>query len=209
MTTVLEPEVDLLTSVLQDASVAGQLAHAPSGWRTLTPFELEEMQVTPAMIERVLALQQLVRTSYPPLPLTPMASPRKVAEHYQARLGALTIEVLVALGLDGRHRLRGEVELARGGSFAAALTCADVLRPLIKMGATGFLLLHNHPSGDPTPSQQDIEMTIALEAAALVVGVPLLDHLVIGARGGGYCSLYELGHLPGAPCQRTVNDSSS
>jgi len=206
MSTVLEPEAELLWAVLRDAALAKKLARAPGGWRTLTRYELDELELDHEAQSAVLALQQLVKTGYPPLPIDPLLSPQRVAAHYQARLGGLTTEVLLALGLDGRHRLRGEVELARGGSHAAVLTPADVLRPLVKMGATGFLLVHNHPSGDPTPSEQDLEMTAGLEAAALIVGIPLLDHLVIGARGGGYTSLFERGVLtPRSTTSTAVN----
>ncbi len=72
---------------------------------------------------------------------------------------------------------------------------ADVLRPMIRVGASGFILVHNHPSSDATPSDQDIELTENLVRAGAVVGIHLVDHVVIGARGGGYASVYDLGLL--------------
>lgn len=89
----------------------------------------------------------------------------------------------------------GEFEVAQGGRHGAAVTAADVLRPVIRAAGSAFILVHNHPSGDPTPSSEDIHMTKALRNAGLVVGVPLLDHIVIGARGGGYVSLSDRGVL--------------
>ncbi len=76
-----------------------------------------------------------------------------------------------------------------------ALRVADILRPLLRVGAAAFILLHNHPSGDPTPSAEDTKLTLALREAAEFVGVPLVDHIVIGARGGGAVSMHDIGVL--------------
>ena len=209
MVTKLDPEISQLALLVGDTAIARKLARAPGGWRSLSRHELGEMKLGDSTIEQVLALQHLVQRSYIPLPEEPLNNPQQVAAAYDARLGDLPYEVLIALGLTSRHRLLGEVELSRGGAHAAALTPADVLRPLIRMGATGFIVLHNHPGGDPAPSREDLAMTSALEAAADIVGLTLLDHLVIGARGGGYKSLYEMGHLPRSlPSRTTVNDTS-
>ena len=69
----------------------------------------------------------------------------------------------------------------------------DLFRPLIRAGAHGFLLCHNHPSGDPNPSAEDVAMTRAVAEVSDIVGIPLLDHIIVGARGGGWTSLLELG----------------
>ncbi len=206
----LDPEISLLTLLLGDTSTAKKLSKAPGGWRTLNRLELAQLKVNETVVDQVLALQQLVERSYPPVPDEPLNNPRLVAEAYDARLGGLPYEVLVAIGLDSRFRFLGEVELSRGGAHAAALTPADALRPLLRMGATACILLHNHPSGDPTPSREDLEMTAVLEAAADIVGITLVDHLVIAGRGGGsFKSLYELGHLPRSqPKRANVNDTS-
>ena len=79
--------------------------------------------------------------------------------------------------------------LASGGAHGCALTTRDVFRPLIRVGATGVVIVHNHPSGDPKPSREDIEMTQVILDAGIVLGVPLLDHIIVGARGGGWASL--------------------
>jgi DNA repair protein RadC len=59
---------------------------------------------------------------------------------------------------------------------------SDVLRAAIRLGASGFVLVHNHPSGDPTPSAEDVVFTQHTLRAALAVGVPLLDHVVVAGR---------------------------
>jgi DNA repair protein RadC len=60
---------------------------------------------------------------------------------------------------------------------------ADPLRLALRTGASGFVLVHNHPSGDPVPSKEDVAFTRRVAEAAVVVGIPLLDHVVV-ARGG-------------------------
>jgi DNA repair protein RadC len=99
------------------------------------------------------------------------------------RLASLEHEEVWLLCLDGRNGLRGAHRIAQGGLHGCALTPRDVLRPAIRDGASAIVLLHNHPSGDPAPSSDDIHMTRALIIACDVVGLTLLDHVVI-ARGG-------------------------
>lgn len=96
-------------------------------------------------------------------------------------------EVWLAL-LSGGSEVRGLVKVSQGGVHAAALLPVDVLRPVIASGETKFVLAHNHPSGDPTPSPQDIDMTRALLRACRVVDVTCLDHLIV-TRDGAWSSL--------------------
>ena len=107
------------------------------------------------------------------------------------RLASLDHEEVWLLMLDGRNGLKSVARIAQGGLHGCALTPRDVLRPALRDGASAVILVHNHPSGEPTPSGEDVEMTRAVVAACEVVGVPLLDHVVV-ARGGA-SSLLELG----------------
>ena len=102
------------------------------------------------------------------------------------------------LSLDGRYGLKSARRIAQGGLHGCALLTRDVLGPALRDGASAFVLIHNHPSGDPAPSAEDIAMTRAVRAAGELVGVPLIDHVVI-ARGGA-CSLNEGSEVE--PCQR-------
>jgi DNA repair protein RadC len=112
-----------------------------------------------------------------------MASFEAVVAWARPRIAHLEHEEVWLLGLDGRNGLRSAARIAQGGLHGTALTPSDVLRPAVRSGASAIILLHNHPSGDPTPSADDLRMTAALEQACRVVGVPLLDHVVV-ARGG-------------------------
>lgn len=94
-------------------------------------------------------------------------------------LGALCHEELWLLALDGRSRLRACRRIAMGGIHGAAVRISDPLRAALQTSASGFILVHNHPSGDATPSVEDVRFTRAVAAAAVVIGVPLLDHVVV------------------------------
>lgn len=99
------------------------------------------------------------------------------------RLVPLDHEELWLLALDGRSRVRAVRCVAKGGLHGMGVRPADPLRIALRAAASGFVLVHNHPSGDPTPSNEDIVFTRRVAAAAAVVGAPLLDHVVV-ARGG-------------------------
>jgi DNA repair protein RadC len=98
------------------------------------------------------------------------------------RLATLDHEELWLLALDGHHGLRGARLVASGGIHGLHVAARDALRIALREGASAFVLVHNHPSGDPTPSPEDVAFTRTVERAAGVVGTPLLDHVVIARR---------------------------
>lgn len=106
-----------------------------------------------------------------------------VATWATPRLAPLTHEELWMLALDGRSQLRAARCIAKGGLHGLGARAADPLRAALRADASAFVLVHNHPSGDSTPSREDIAFTASVAAAAEAVGVPLLDHVVV-ARGG-------------------------
>jgi DNA repair protein RadC len=118
------------------------------------------------------------------------ASFEAVAQWAQPRLAALDHEEVWLLCLDAKNALRSARCIARGGLHGCALRPADVLRPALEDASSGIVIVHNHPSGDPTPSVADIEMTRALLEACEIIGLQLLDHVIV-ARSGAQ-SLREL-----------------
>lgn len=104
------------------------------------------------------------------------------------RLAQLEHEEVWLLALDGRNALKSARRVGQGGCHGCALTTRDILSPALRDGASAIILVHNHPSGDPRPSQEDVEMTKRLASACEVVGLSLFDHVVI-ARGGA-CSIF-------------------
>jgi DNA repair protein RadC len=99
-----------------------------------------------------------------------------------ARLSTLDHEELWVLCLDGRHGMRAAVMVASGGIHGLHVTVRDVLRAAVKEAASAFVLVHNHPSGDPTPSEEDNAFTRAVVESATVLGTPMLDHVIVARR---------------------------
>ncbi len=112
------------------------------------------------------------------------------------RLAALAHEELWMLAVDGQNALRAARRVAQGGLHGLHVAARDPLRLALREAASAFILVHNHPSGDPTPSKEDVEFTERVARAADVVGTPLLDHVIV-ARGG-YTSMLDRSILPDA-----------
>lgn len=98
------------------------------------------------------------------------------------RLAGLTQEVFLVIGVDTRNGLLDVVEVARGSLAHVEVHPREVFRPLIRMAAAGGVLVHNHPSGDPTPSHEDGMLTYRMREVGRVLGIPIIDHVVIGDR---------------------------
>ena len=128
------------------------------------------------------------------LPRAPrLTGPTDVAAWGQAALGALSHEELWVIALDARHALLAARKVGQGGTRGVSVSARDILRVALRAGAAAFVLVHNHPSGDPTPSEEDVTMTAAIAAAGATVGLPLVDHVVVGRDG--HASLYALGQM--------------
>ncbi|HZO14441.1 MAG TPA: DNA repair protein RadC [Polyangiaceae bacterium] len=127
-------------------------------------------------------------------PREPVGSPAEVAACFAPRIGGLDHEQMWVLSLDGRNRLRGSRRVAQGGAHGLAVSAREILGAALSDGASGFVLVHNHPSGSPEPSDEDVSMTAIVAEAADIVGVPLLDHVVVTASGA-YTSMLDEGLL--------------
>jgi DNA repair protein RadC len=135
--------------------------------------------------------RRLALSSIGPRPTFP--SSEEVARWGRIRLSPLDHEQVWVLSLDGKNGLRGARRIAEGGLHGCSLQPRDVLRAVVRDAASSFVLVHNHPSGDPTPSAEDIELTAAVARAASVIGTPLVDHVIVA--GAEHASLYDLGIL--------------
>jgi DNA repair protein RadC len=112
-----------------------------------------------------------------------MNAPRKVVQAAAALLENEAVEVFGAFFLNAKHRIIGWGEISRGTINMSLVHPREVFGPAIRLGCAGVIVVHNHPSGDPTPSREDIEVTRRLARAGGLLGVHLLDHIVIGGRG--------------------------
>ena len=106
--------------------------------------------------------------------------PNDIFERMRMRTVGLRQEVFCVFGLDGPGRIIVEAEVARGGLAQVEVHPREVFRPLIRHSAAATILAHNHPSGDPTPSAEDVSLTRRLASAGILLGIPILDHIVVG-----------------------------
>jgi DNA repair protein RadC len=102
------------------------------------------------------------------------------------------VEVLRVLLLSTRHDVLRRVTVSRGGLSSAHVHPREVFRPAILASAAAIIVVHNHPSGDPEPSAEDVEVTRRLARAGELLGIPLLDHVIV-ARNVRYVSMRERG----------------
>ena len=123
-----------------------------------------------------------------------IAGAESVAAWAQQRLATLEHEELWVLAVDGRNCLRGARRAASGGLHGMNACARDPLRIALREGASAFVLVHNHPSGDPTPSTDDLRFTHVVMEGAEAIGTPLVDHVVVSRTG--HVSMLERGILP-------------
>jgi DNA repair protein RadC len=113
-----------------------------------------------------------------------------------AEMQALPHESLRVLLLDTRHGLLDDREVSRGSLNESIAHPREIFRPAIALGAYAIAVAHNHPSGDPQPSEADRRLTRRLAEAGTLLQIPLVDHVIIGARRGDlppYFSFREAG----------------
>jgi DNA repair protein RadC len=153
----------------------------------LTPRQAHQFRMTVRLVLRLLlrvSYHDRLRVKEPDeiyLLLKPL-----IAEHpYQEQFWVVM--------LDTRVRVIATKCIALGTLDTAVLTAREVFRPAIQHSASSIITAHNHPSGDPTPSQEDIAMVKRLTEAGELIGIPHLDHLVIG--DDTFHSLRQLGHI--------------
>jgi len=141
--------------------------------------------VGPAKAAQIKAAIELGRRLAKPttedLPL--ITSPQDVAELVQYKMAQLEQEELWVLLLDSRnHHIHTDM-LYRGSLNASTVRPAEIYKAGIRHNAAALIIVHNHPSGDPSPSPEDIQLTRMLIEAGQMLELPILDHIVIGARG--------------------------
>ena len=122
-----------------------------------------------------------------------LSSPREVANLLFPKMINLQREVVILIILNARNRPIRIVEISRGGLDASSIQPRDIFREALRSNGARIILAHNHPSGDPSPSREDISITERIAEAGRLLGIPLLDHIIIG--DGRYLSLKERGYL--------------
>ena len=136
------------------------------------------------------------RIAHEEIARTPLDKPDLVYQLLGAEMRQLGKESLRVVLLDTKLRLMRVEEISLGSLNECLAHPRDILRPAISHNAYGFILVHNHPSGDPSPSEADRRLTIRISEAARLLQVNLLDHLIIGTPAPGrlpYFSFREAG----------------
>lgn len=107
-------------------------------------------------------------------------SPEKVANLYMSEMRILETEHVFLLLLDSKNGLIKKIVLSSGSINASVLEAREVYVHALRHNATGIILLHNHPSGNPTPSKADEVVTLKILEAGTIIGINLIDHIIIG-----------------------------
>ena len=176
--------------LLQDGGLPGLCALGPEHLRRLA------RGVGAAKATRLGAVLELGRRlSYDSLSKKNLLSdPSQVGRYLVERLAGETQEVMGGLLLDAKNRLVKDAPLFRGTVLNASVAPGPLFRLAILAGAAGVILYHNHPSGDPEPSPEDLATTRRFVAAGREIGIEVKDHVVVGR--GRWMSFHERGLLP-------------
>jgi DNA repair protein RadC len=160
----------------------------------LRPEELRQQVkgIGPTKLCQVIAALQLgLRAAAPPLRQVELNNPGAVYGYLAPRMAYLDHEQFVVILLNAKNRVI-DVEPVSVGTLTTSLVHPrEIFKPAIRRSAYAIILAHNHPSGDPTPSPEDREVTRRLIMAGRLIGIEVLDHLIIGH--GAYTSLRERG----------------
>ncbi len=181
-------QIESATELLRRFGSLERLANATPGELTTVPG------IGPARAAAVKAAVELGRRILAPSPdgRPSISSPEDAAALLMPIMQNLDQEHLVTLVLDTRNRLVGEpVEIYKGSLNTSLVRIAEIFRPAIRANAAGIIVAHCHPSGDPTPSPEDVSITKAIVEAGRLLDIDCLDHLVIGR--GRYVSLKSKG----------------
>ena len=179
--------------------VANRVLEAAGGAHGLTRRSQADLRrlkgIGAAKAAQILAAVELGRRTLVRQPerRVQLGSPREVASYLLPGHGARPVEQFGILLLDTKHRVLKTAVLSVGTLDASLVHPREVFREAAGGGAAAIVLFHNHPSGDPTPSGEDVALTARLVEAGRLMGIEVIDHLVLAdAR---YCSFREMGRL--------------
>jgi len=153
--------------------------------------------VGPCKASRLLAAIELGRRLHalPEAAEPRLSSSQEVYRAFAAVLSDEVQECFWAVALNTRHRMVARALVGRGGIDACPVAPADAFRPLIREAAAAAIFVHNHPSGVPEPSREDVQLTTRLCEVGHLLGIPVLDHVILGR--GRYFSFLDAGLIAG------------
>ncbi len=144
--------------------------------------ELMELKgVKEAKATQILAMCELYkRFKVSELTQIKISKPSDVAKLVLDELRMLRQEVLILINLDTKNKVISKKEIFKGGLNSSLVHPREIFKEAVKDSAASIIICHNHPSGDPTPSRDDINITTRLKECGKMMGIELLDHLIIG-----------------------------
>lgn len=122
-----------------------------------------------------------------------LSSPSCVASYFMEDMRHHAQEILKVVHVNTRMKMIGSEDISRGTVNASVISPRELFREALQKNAVSIILLHNHPSGDPEPSREDVLVTKRIYEAGALIGIDLLDHIIIGDRK--YISLRESGFM--------------
>lgn len=122
-----------------------------------------------------------------------ISTPNQIANIYIPKFRGKKNEIFTTILLNSANQIIRDVTISKGSLNASIVHARDVFKVAISESAASIILMHNHPSGNPKPSQEDIDITSQLVKAGEIIGIKIVDHLIIA--GDGYRSFAELGLL--------------
>ncbi|HZK29319.1 MAG TPA: DNA repair protein RadC [Clostridia bacterium] len=173
-------------TALQTAQKILVMTDGPKGLLDTSPEELREVPgIGPVKSVRILAAIELGQRAAADRQAEIRASasgPDDVIHHVEANMRYLPREEFHVLLLDTRNRIIKSVQISQGGLASAVIHPRDIFREAVKANAASIILVHNHPSGDSSPSNADIESTRRFSDLGKMMGIPVLDHVIVGAE---------------------------
>lgn len=151
------------------------------GIASLGPAELRDLGLSKSEAARFAVLHEVQRRNGRTQERIRITSPRSAGEFLLPRCAGWTEERFGMLALNAKGELIAERILSQGTATATLISPREFFREALRYGATTALAFHNHPSGDPSPSQEDIALTKRLRMAGENIGIPLADHIVVGS----------------------------
>jgi DNA repair protein RadC len=179
----------------QARAVLVAAGHSLRGLAALGPTDLCRIKgIGPAKAAQLLAVVEIAKRFGEEefAPGAPFKGSYDVYAHFREHLALERHEQFYAVLLDNKHRKLKDVRISQGSLTASIVHPRDVYLPVIRESAAAVIFVHNHPSGDPTPSAEDLEITRRLRQVGDLVGVRVLDHVVIGR--GRYVSFVDDGY---------------
>lgn len=137
----------------------------------------DDLDFTISEITRIEGLKELLKRSHP---TDKLCSPVAAGTYLLRKMDGETEENFGVVGLNAKGFIVGNRIVSRGTATATMVSPREILKAALSMGATSCIVYHNHPSGDPDPSPEDVKLTRRIRTSGDALGIPVSDHIIVG-----------------------------